>query len=174
MKSALTRPEAAPGPTPQARVRRAGWALALALPAALLVGVVLPPFVPEAARGVVMAGFHLVCHQIPARSFAVDGVPLAVCHRDTGLLAGMILGALLLPLLLRRLRPWLEQPKGLLAVALLPMLADWGLTAVGLWENTPLSRTATGAWAGLGLGLLLAWALAVHRAPHPKAARAVG
>ncbi|HVS14574.1 MAG TPA: DUF2085 domain-containing protein, partial [Thermoanaerobaculia bacterium] len=84
------------------------------------------------------AAFHLVCHQIPERSFFLGEHALAVCHRCTGLYAGGLLGLLALPGL-HRLRHWLtQQPKRMLWL-MLPMLID-----VALPWSTWWSRFATG------------------------------
>ncbi|HYE96740.1 MAG TPA: DUF2085 domain-containing protein [Rubricoccaceae bacterium] len=144
--------------------RWAGWGLALA-PTALLVGLLaLPPFVGEGPRALLMALFDPVCHQLPARSFAVGSVPFAVCHRCTGVLGGLLLGVLLVPLL--RASRWSSATVrvGLLA-ALVPMALDWSLDALGWWGNAPASRFGTGLVFGLAAGLTFARALALPSPP---------
>src|SRR5947209_6439354 len=42
--------------------------------------------------------FSFVCHQIPERSFHLDGHQFAVCSRCTGLYAGFAVAALVYPL----------------------------------------------------------------------------
>ncbi|MDX2042148.1 MAG: DUF2085 domain-containing protein [Acidobacteriota bacterium] len=92
--------------------------------------------------------FSAICHQMPERSFHLHGFPLAVCSRCTGIYAGFIVGLLIYPLV-RNLRES-EMPHRLwLILAALPVLADFGLDFVGLFDNTFVSRTATGALLGI-------------------------
>ena len=110
-------------------------------------------------------GFSLVCHQIPERSFFIAGHPFAVCARCFGLYAGFTLAAIAYPLV-RSLRTTDAPPRKWLFVATAPMLIDYGLGVLGIWNNTHTSRFITGALLGavsvfyvmpglLGLGLLL-------------------
>src|SRR5437764_987285 len=61
----------------------------------------LPPFL--AFRGelfwAVMSRncFSAVCHQLPERSFALWGWPLAVCARCSGIYGGLIVGLVIYP-----------------------------------------------------------------------------
>lgn len=133
----------------------------VALCAMLLVLALLPPFVGPEWRGALMQGFHGVCHQMPERSFRVDGVAFALCHRCLGVVSGLLLGVLAFPVA-RSLR---VRPGVVLVIAFLPMTADWALGASGLWANTPDSRFATGLVLGVAAGWVLARALAVPSAP---------
>jgi uncharacterized membrane protein len=160
MKSALT----------QTGERRTGghigvgpavFAVALAL---LLFVSALPPTLTEGGRYVVMSAFSPLCHQIADRSFAIGGLPLALCHRCTGILAGMLMGLVLSVMLAVRGRSmtvfaFAPHTSVLLAVAFAPLAVDWGMDVVGLWANTPWSRVLTGVWTGAGLGVLLASSL---------------
>ena len=130
--------------------------LAAGVTGLLLLLVSLPPFVPPSVRTLLMAAFAPVCHQLPDRSFWIDGVQLAVCQRCYGIYTGLFLGSLLLPLLGARARWIYRRAPLVLSGALLPPALDWSLQLVHLWHNTPLSRTLTGLWFGLGAGLLLA------------------
>ncbi len=131
------------------------WLLPLGVTGLLLLLVSLPPFVSPSVRALLMAAFAPVCHQLPDRSFWIDGVQLAVCQRCYGIYTGLFLGSLLLPLLGAGAQ-WIYRKAPLvLSVALLPPALDWGLQLVHLWHNTPFSRTLTGLWFGLGAGLLL-------------------
>src|ERR1700674_542860 len=42
--------------------------------------------------------FSHVCHQLPERSFFIEGHPFAVCARCTGIYAGFAFGSVLYPL----------------------------------------------------------------------------
>lgn len=151
MKSALN----------EAGANRAAWALALAGTLVLLAAVVLPPVLPPALRGPLVAGFHTLCHQLPERSFAVGGVPLAACHRCTGIYAGLVLGVLVLPFWRSgRAEGRTSGREGLvLLVAVVPAALDWGGEVLGVWAGSPISRVGTGLWFGVLAGWLLAYAV---------------
>lgn len=127
------------------------WSVVLAVSLGW-VGLIL--FAPLAlARGnnftalVIYRAFGYLCHQISERSFHVDGHPLAVCARCAGLYGGFAAGVLLYPLA-RSLRQ-LETPRRRwLLVAVVPTLIDWALGVLGIWENTHLTRSVTGALLG--------------------------
>lgn len=95
----------------------------------------------------VYGAFGFLCHQISERSFHIEGHSFAVCARCTGLYAGFAMGVLIYPLA-RSLRQ-LETPRRLwLLAACVPILIDWSLGFFHFWENTHLSRFATGAFLG--------------------------
>lgn len=150
------------------------WALATGTAALVLTLAVLPPFVSEGPRRALMGLFRLACHQQRARSFVFDGVPFALCHRCTGVVAGLALGATFLPLAFRWptiARAWPKhRAAGLLACAALFPGLDWALGVLGLWANTPASRFATGLAFGLVAGLILTRAALRADASPPTAA----
>ena len=91
--------------------------------------------------------FRPFCHQIPARSFYFEGHPLAVCARCSGLYIGFAVGALLYPLV-RSLRRSDAPARAWLIAAALPTATDFALGFSGIWANTHLSRSVTGALLG--------------------------
>lgn len=115
----------------------------------------------------VHGGFRWLCHQLPDRSFHTHGVPWALCHRCVGILGGVLFGLVAAPVLGRSVVVRLDRarPGRLLVASLIPLAFDWTLTAVGLWANTPISRTLTGAFFGVAAGVVLA--LAMRPAAHP-------
>jgi uncharacterized membrane protein len=135
----------------RARVGRGAWGVVVA-GAALLVSLIVGAPLLRAAGAVgaaqtIYLGFSAACHQIDARSFHVAGFQLAVCARCFGLYAGFAAGVALYPLardLARRETP----ARKWLLLALVPVSADFALGFLGLWENTHLSRAATGALLG--------------------------
>lgn len=139
---------------------RLGWGLALA-GSLLLVGLAAAPsWLPAEGAAAVHRAYAWLCHQLPDRSPHVHGVPLALCHRCFGIAGGLLAGVALAPVLFGvapRLEEMARRRIGpLLAVAFLPLAVDWVLGALGVWANTPLSRTLTGAVFGLAAGVVLA------------------
>jgi uncharacterized membrane protein len=123
--------------------------LTAALGAGLIVLLVsLPPFVEGASRRVLMDAFSFVCHQLPDRSPAMDGISLAVCHRCYGMYWGFFLASALLWKTVRLHPAWL-------LASLVPATLDWGLDVVGLWTNDWASRMLTGAAFGVVAGAFL-------------------
>ncbi len=100
----------------------------------------------EVAEGI-YRGFGIFCHQDPDRSYFIEGHKLAVCSRCTGLYAGFAFTLLIYPLL-RSLRSAATPPRKMLFLAALPLLIDFSLTFLGIWENTHTSRLLTGALLG--------------------------
>lgn len=136
-----------------------GWALALAMTGLLVVLASLPPFVGPELRILLMQGFSTVCHQIPERSFAVDGVSLAVCHRCYGIYWGLPLAVLGFLALARWDSILWKHSRYIIPLALVPTSLDWLLGFLGIWPNTPLSRLITGGLLGLVAGYYLARAM---------------
>ena len=100
----------------------------------------------EIARGLYRA-FGALCHQLPERSYFIDGHKLAVCSRCTGLYGGFALIVLAYPLI-RSLRTTATPAVKWLVLAALPLLIDFSLTFFGVWENTHTSRLITGFLLG--------------------------
>lgn len=130
----------------------------------------LPPFVSEGARVVIMDAFSAVCHQLPARSPHVNGIQLAACDRCMGIYFGIPLAAVLFTALWNTLGPVRERAPRVLLASLVPMGLDWGLDVLGFVTNTPSSRWMTGLLFGLAAGTYLvvasAEALRGHTAPN--------
>lgn len=127
------------------------WAIMAALALFFLSLVVAAPFAH--AHGYTSAGlvlyemFGRVCHGIPERAFYLEGYPLAVCARCTGIYLGFAAGVLVYPLVRSLQRGDTPQRKWLL-LATVPALLDFALGLAGIWENTHLSRSLTGALLG--------------------------
>ncbi len=97
--------------------------------------------------------FAPVCHQNPARSFAVSGYPLAVCHRCSGIYLGLFLASLI-PLELRGVLSSSWRRTLWVFCGVTPLLLDVFLQITGLWTNTSLSRFLTGLVFGAMLSSL--------------------
>ena len=143
------------------------FGIAVAACAALLAGAAAPGWLGTDAGVLVREAYSVLCHQLPHRSPHVGGAPWALCHRCTGIAAGLALGLLAVPALPTALRTRIAglHAGRLVALSLLPMAVDWLLGASGLWTNTPLSRTATGAVFGVAVGVVLGVALLRTRPP---------
>jgi uncharacterized membrane protein len=123
------------------------WAL---LSIATLIFVSIIPIAPIAAAsnhpqiaGITYQLFHFLCHQLPDRSFFIAGHPLAVCARCAGIYLGFLLLLLVYPLV-RSLRETSLPHRRWLLMAAAPLIVDFGLTFLGIWENTHTSRLVTG------------------------------
>jgi uncharacterized membrane protein len=88
--------------------------------------------------------FSFVCHQIPERSFHLDGHKFAVCSRCTGLYTGFAVAALIYPFA-RSLRRTDTPALRWLILATAPLVIDFALGYFSIWQNTHLSRFLTGA-----------------------------
>lgn len=146
-----------------------GWLVALGAASTLVVAAVLPPVVGGEAGHVLRHAFSVVCHQIPERSPHLAGGPVALCHRCSGVLLGLVAGLAMAPGLGRgALDRVASSAQGRwVALAVVPMALDWALGALGLWANTPLSRSLTGTLFGVVAGAVLAANLLAVRSSSP-------
>jgi uncharacterized membrane protein len=127
------------------------WAISASVVTLVVSLIVIAPLAAatghdEIARGVYRA-FGAFCHQLPERSYFIDGHKLAVCSRCTGLYAGFALTLLAYPLI-RSLRATATPAPKWLVLAALPTLIDFSLRFLGIWENTHTSRLLTGLLPG--------------------------
>jgi uncharacterized membrane protein len=92
--------------------------------------------------------FGLMCHQMPDRSFHVDGEKFGVCSRCFGIYFGLFFGFVIYPLW-RRIDEIEPISRIWLFLSLIPIGVDWSLTIFGIWENTFASRLITGLIIGV-------------------------
>ena len=104
--------------------------------------------------------FSQLCHQNPNRSFVLAGATLPVCVRCLASYVGGFVGIAAYPALGLHWRHFQKVATFLIA-SLFLIVIDVALDTAGLWKNTSLSRSLTGALFGLTCGLLLS--LAVQR-----------
>jgi uncharacterized membrane protein len=97
--------------------------------------------------------FGQICHQVDSRSFHVDGNPLGVCIRCTGIYFGFLLGTFLFFVFGKDSSR--HTIRLLLIVALIPILLDTVSGALGVYAITEASRFLTGAW----FGIVVPWCL---------------
>ena len=112
---------------------------------------VFAPLLPVPLAAITYLFGSLICHQLPDRSFHLDGVQLPVCARCIGLYAGTAL------MTLSRLVPWSGArtndqgwltPRTILVAGLAPTLLTVVLEMLGAWSPSNVVRAA----AGLALG----------------------
>ena len=100
----------------------------------------------ELAKGIYGA-FAVFCHQLPERSYFIDGHQLAICSRCTGIYGGFALTLLLYPLVRSLRNPVAPRPTWLVFAAI-PLAIDFSVNFFGFWQNTHTSRLLTGAVLG--------------------------
>lgn len=119
--------------------------LALGAPVLLAHGYIQP-------AGFIYKAFGFLCHQIPERSFHLEGHAMGVCARCTGIYAGFATSVLFYPLV-RSLRKVDAPARIWLVLACVPIAVDFALGYFGIWPNTHFSRFATGAIFGAACAL---------------------
>jgi len=102
--------------------------------------------------------FSYICHQMPSRSFFVEGEKFGVCSRCFGVYLGLLLGFLLYPLW-RAIDEIEPLPRFWLFLSLVPIGIDWSLGVFGIWENTFTTRLITGLILGLACATFMMPAL---------------
>ena len=124
----------------------------------------------EVAHGIYGA-FAIFCHQLPERSYFIDGHKFAVCSRCTGIYGGFALTLLLYPLI-RSLKNPIPPPRSWLLLAVVPLAIDFSVNFFGFWHNTHTSRLLTGAVLGSAVVFYLMPALielGLRSSPPPPA-----
>jgi uncharacterized membrane protein len=118
------------------------------------------PLAPAWLTAPVYAAAAVVCHQIPQRSFALAGGPVAVCARCLGLYAGGVAGFAVAVALRRRIRG-IGSPWTLLAASALPtavtVLGEWVLG----WPTGNAARFAAALPLGAAVALVVGAAVTV-------------
>lgn len=83
------------------------------------------------------------CHQLPERSFHLNGKQFPVCARCTGAFFGYVLGALVFP--------FIAIPQWVSLLMCLVMFYDWLFQYLDILQSTNIRRLITGALCGFGL-----------------------
>lgn len=102
--------------------------------------------------------FGYLCHQMPSRSFHLDGQAFAVCSRCFGVYFGLLFGFIIYPIF-RNINETEPFSRVWLFLALVPIGIDWSLGAFGIWENTHWSRFITGVILGAACAVFIIPAL---------------
>jgi uncharacterized membrane protein len=127
------------------------WALSATVAVSLFGLILVAPVAAASghstlARGIYGA-FAMLCHQMPERSYFVDGHQFAVCARCTGVYGGFTLMLLLYPLV-SSLENAVTPPRSWLILSTVPLVVDVSVNFFGVWQNTHTSRLLTGALIG--------------------------
>ncbi|HEY2865659.1 MAG TPA: DUF2085 domain-containing protein [Pyrinomonadaceae bacterium] len=92
--------------------------------------------------------YSYICHQIPSRSFHIEGEQFGVCSRCFGVYFGLLFGYVIYPLW-RRIEEVEPISRIWLFLSLIPIGVDWSLGVFGIWDNTFSSRFITGMILGV-------------------------
>jgi uncharacterized membrane protein len=112
----------------------------------------------SAAYGFAIAVYalgHVICHQLPVRSFHLWGAALPVCARCTGIYAGAAVTALFVLVRPVRITPSAARARRLLIAAFFPT----ALTLAYEWSTGVTPANWIRALAGVPLGAVVIWLL---------------
>lgn len=108
------------------------------------------PVISAAAVGLYAAGAR-ICHQRPTRCFLIQGRPMPVCARCTGLYAGAAFAAPLALLLASGVST--RRARRLALIAAIPTVFTWATEVAGFTHPSNAVRFT----AALPLGFVAAW-----------------
>jgi len=109
--------------------------------------------------------FSRICHQQLDRTFAVQGIPLAVCSRCIGIYSVLPVALVVFSFfftVLNKAKPYIV---GIFATVSLIVIVDGAANLFQLWQTSDLIRLLTGVFWGLATALLLVIALTTNRDP---------
>ncbi|PTM14445.1 MAG: hypothetical protein DA443_04620 [Bacteroidetes bacterium] len=133
----------------------ASLAVSLLLLVLFSMGEVIWPAAPVGEKHWTETLFFGVCHQIPSRTFQVDGRFMAVNTRCFGIFAALFVSWLIMPFV-QRFSGEGAWPGVLLLVAVMIQIIDYSGNLMQLWVNTNFSRFWTGALLGGAVPIYLA------------------
>jgi uncharacterized membrane protein len=93
--------------------------------------------------------FRPFCHGMPERCFRLEGIPMPICARCTGIYAGFLMGVFLM-FAVRKLQR-MRLPAWLALALVAPLFIDGVTQGIGLRESTNELRVVTGLLAGMAL-----------------------
>lgn len=100
-----------------------------------------------------------ICHQRPERCFIINGKPMPICARCTGVYSGLIIG-LLIPIIIPLIYSIDVNILFLiLIISLIPMALDGVTQLIKIRESNNYLRFLTGFLAGMFLGVVFNWLL---------------
>ncbi|CAN5302389.1 hypothetical protein BH23BAC3_BH23BAC3_23880 [soil metagenome] len=98
--------------------------------------------------------FFGICHQLPDRTYSVNGQYMSVNTRCFGIFTGIAIGWMLIPFI-NKFTVGNRWPVLLLLAAVLLQIADYVGNMIELWQNTNHSRAFLGSLAGLAIPVSL-------------------
>ena len=109
----------------------------------------------------VYAAGGLICHQLPERSFFLDGRQLPVCARCTGLYLSGAAGFLgwFIWKTTRGWRPFILPPRAALAIVVaagVPTAVSYATGVIGLWDGSNITRALLAVPLGASAGAVVA------------------
>ncbi len=96
-----------------------------------------------------------VCHQLPERSFTINGVPMAVNARCFGIFTALLAGWILMPAILRSGCNF-RAAGTVLTLAVLIQIGDYMAGQFTVWNSSNFSRFLMGAILGAGFVYMVA------------------
>lgn len=151
------------------------WMIAIAA-----LSVIIPwlLYTPAGLTGKADAIGYAICHQIPVRSFQINGQPISLCARCTGMYVGVFVGLAYQLIIARRRSEWPDKFKlAVFVVFFLAFAIDGSNSAFTLffgrgllYDTTNLTRLITGTGMGLTMaGMVLpAFNQTLYRAYDPR------
>jgi len=115
----------------------------------------------DLAIALIFSAGSLICHQLPERSFFVDGYQFPVCARCTGLYlsgAAGVAGWLALKIT-RRWRALPFDPdlaKRLLLISAVPTAVSFATGVLGVWDGSNVTRAMLAIPLGASAGAMVA------------------
>lgn len=98
--------------------------------------------------------FHQICHQLPERSFHLEGEKLGVCARCSSIYVAFLVGVAAYPFF-KSLGDVRIPGRALLFAAMLPMLVDVGLSVLNIHESSLVTRAITGSVFGIVMPFII-------------------
>jgi uncharacterized membrane protein len=111
--------------------------------------------------GFLYAAGSLICHQLPDRSFFIDGRQLPICARCTGLYLGGVVGlaAWCVWKIARGWRPVVTSPRNAMRLVILagvPTAVSIAMGIAGVWDGSNVTRAVLALPFGISAGGVVA------------------
>lgn len=107
--------------------------------------------------------FSHVCHQFPDRSWHIQGIPLPVCSRCTGIYNGLFAGLVVFSLFSAFVNRFKYYFVRMFLFSSLILILDGIANFIGIWQSVDYIRTLIGFLGGMMTGSVLIHALLIPR-----------